>query len=369
MSHNSFGHLFRVTTWGESHGAAIGCVVDGCPPHIIFSQGEMQHYMNKRRPGQSAYVSSRQEADNVEILSGVIEQETIDGTKTYLTTGTPISLLIRNIDSRSKDYDELADIYRPSHGDYSYDAKYEVRDHRGGGRASARETATRVAAGVIARKILPMVKIRGAITSIGPYSINYNNWNWEEVARNSCYCPDQEASTKFADYLKQIKEDGSSVGGVVTIIAENVPKGLGAPIYGKLDQDLAGLIMSINAVKAVEIGAGFSAAMLRGEEHADQMTIGSEGAEFLSNNAGGILAGISTGQPIVISFAVKPTSSIAKNLQTINKAGEAVQLTTKGRHDPCIAIRAVAVGEAMVACALADHFLRHRGQIGVANLS
>lgn len=365
MSHNSFGHLFRVTSWGESHGPAIGCIVDGCPPQIVFTQNDMQYHMAKRRPGQSAYVTARQEADAVEVLSGVLTTYTKEGLPAYITTGAPISLLIRNNDCHAQDYAELGDVYRPSHGDYSYDIKYGIRDHKGGGRASARETATRVAAGVIARKILPEVKIRGAITAIGSYKINNDAWDWDEVERNAFYCPDVQMVNKFAEYLDDIKSQGSSVGGTVTIVAENVPKGLGAPIYGKLDQELAGLIMGINAVKGVEIGAGFNAATLRGEESADQMALNKKGqAKFLSNNAGGILAGISTGEPIVISFAVKPTSSIPQSLQTINKDKKSVHIATKGRHDPCVAIRAVAVGEAMVACVLADHFLRHRGQIG-----
>ncbi|WP_455479689.1 chorismate synthase [Bartonella sp. B23] len=362
MSHNTFGHLFRVTTWGESHGAALGCVIDGCPPGITFTVAEVQAYLDKRRPGQSRYTTQRRELDQVEVLSGVIIQN--DGT-TLVTTGTPISLLIRNTNQRSKDYSSISHQYRPSHADYTYDIKYGVRDFRGGGRASARETAARVAAGAIARKIVPGLIIRGAVIAIGSHMINRDRWNWSEVDKNPFFTPDAEMVQVFGDYINEIRKDGSSVGAVVEIVAQNVPAGLGAPIYAKLDQDIASLLMSINAVKGVEIGDGFAASRLRGEENADEMRMGSDGKPiFLSNHAGGILGGISSGQPIVARFAVKPTSSIPTPRRSIDVDGNDVNVVTKGRHDPCVGIRAVPVGEAMVACAIADHYLRHRGQVG-----
>ncbi|VEJ45011.1 chorismate synthase [Bartonella vinsonii] len=362
MSHNTFGHLFRVTTWGESHGTALGCVIDGCPPGIIFTRAEIQTYLDKRRPGQSKYTTQRQESDQVEVLSGVVVQD--DGT-TLMTTGTPISLLIQNTDQRSKDYGSIAHQYRPSHADYTYDVKYGIRDFRGGGRASARETAARVAAGALARKIVSDLIVRGAVIAIGPHTINRERWNWSEINNNPFFTPDAEMVQVFSDYIDKVRKKGSSVGAVVEIIAENVPAGLGAPIYAKLDQDIASLLMSINAVKGVEIGDGFAAARLTGEENADEMRMGSDGKPlFLSNHAGGILGGISSGQPIVARFAVKPTSSILTPRRSIDIDGHDVNVVTKGRHDPCVGIRAVPVGEAMVACAIADHYLRHRGQVG-----
>ncbi|WP_375648107.1 chorismate synthase [Bartonella sp. MU70NMGDW] len=362
MSHNTFGHLFRVTTWGESHGAALGCVIDGCPPGIIFTLAEVQAYLDKRKPGQSKYTTQRREPDEVEILSGVVVQD--DGT-TLVTTGTPISLLIRNTDQRSKDYSSIAHQYRPGHADYTYDIKYGIRDFRGGGRASARETAARVAAGAFARKIVPGLIVRGAVIAIGPHNINRDRWDWSEVDNNPFFTADAEMVHIFSDYISKLRKEGTSVGAVVEIVAENVPAGLGAPIYAKLDQDIASLLMSINAVKGVEIGDGFAAARLRGEENADEMRMGNDGKPlFLSNHAGGILGGISSGQPIVARFAVKPTSSILTPRRSIDVDGHDIDVITKGRHDPCVGIRAVPVGEAMVACAIADHYLRHRGQIG-----
>src|SRR5215207_1316901 len=362
MSHNTFGHLFRVTTWGESHGPAIGCVIDGCPPGIPISEPEIQAFLDKRRPGQSRFTTQRREPDEVKILSGVFEDDTTGG---LVTTGTPISLQIQNVDQRSKDYSEIRDRWRPGHADYTYDVKYGVRDYRGGGRSSARETAARVAAGAIARKILPGVKVRGALVQMGPHAIDRANWDWEEVDNNPFFCPDAKAAAFFEDYLDGIRKSGSSIGAVIEVAAEGVPPGLGAPVYGKLDADLAGALMSINAVKGVEIGDGFATAALSGEENADEMRPGNQGAPtFLSNHAGGILGGISTGQPVVCRFAVKPTSSILTPRLTVTRYNEAAEIVTKGRHDPCVGIRAVPVGEAMVALVLADQFLRHRAQLG-----
>ncbi|WP_332060632.1 chorismate synthase [Bartonella sp. CB74] len=362
MSHNTFGHLFRVTTWGESHGVALGCVIDGCPPGIVFTLSDIQSYLDKRRPGQSKYTTQRRELDQIEVLSGVIVQD--DGA-TLVTTGTPISLFIRNMDQRSKDYGSIAHQYRPSHADYTYDVKYGIRDFRGGGRASARETAARVAAGALARKIVPNLVVRGAVIAIGSHNINRDRWDWLEVDNNPFFTPDAEMVQVFSDYINKLRKDGSSVGALVEVVAENVPAGLGAPIYAKLDQDIASLLMSINAVKGVEIGDGFAAAHLTGEENADEMRMGSdEKPLFLSNHAGGILGGISSGQPIVARFAVKPTSSILTPRRSIDVDGNDINVITEGRHDPCIGIRAVPVGEAMVACAIADHYLRHRGQVG-----
>jgi chorismate synthase len=361
MSHNTFGHLFRVTTWGESHGPALGAVVDGCPPRIPISEAEIQHWLDKRRPGQSRFTTQRREPDEVRILSGVLPQE--DGT--LLTTGTPIALEIQNVDQRSKDYGDIKDRYRPGHADFTYDVKYGIRDYRGGGRSSARETAARVAAGAIARKVVPGLVVRGALVQIGPHAIERGRWNWNTVDENPFFCPDAETAVLWESYLDGIRKAGSSVGAVIEIIAEGVPPGLGAPIYGKLDQDIASLLMSINAVKGVEIGEGFAAAALTGEENADEMRMGNDGEPlFLSNHAGGILGGISTGQPIIARFAVKPTSSILTTRRSITAGGEEVDVMTKGRHDPCVGIRAVPIGEAMVACAIADHYLRHRGQNG-----
>jgi chorismate synthase len=361
MSHNTFGHLFRVTTFGESHGPALGCVVDGCPPGIPLEAAEIQAELDRRRPGQSRFTTQRREPDEVRILSGVFADDRTGG---QVTTGTPIALVIENVDQRSKDYAEIRDKYRPGHADYTYDAKYGIRDYRGGGRSSARETAARVAAGAIARKILPGVTIRGAVVKIGPHAIDRSRWDWAEVRNNPLFCPDPVAAETWADYLDGIRKSGSSIGAVVEVVAEGVPAGLGAPVYAKLDAELALALMSINAVKGVEIGDGFASAELTGEDNADEMRPGNAGPTFLSNHAGGILGGISSGQPIVSRFAVKPTSSILKPRETVTRTGEATEIVTKGRHDPCVGIRAVPVGEAMVACVLADHYLRHRGQVG-----
>ncbi len=356
MSYNSFGQLFRVTTWGESHGPAIGAVVDGCPPGIELTEADIQPYLDKRRPGQSRFTTQRQEADQVRILSGVYEGK---------TTGTPISLIIENTDQRSKDYESIAARYRPGHADVAYDMKYGHRDPRGGGRSSARETAMRVAAGAIARKVLgPDVLIRGAMVAMGAHGIDRARWDWTKVNENPFFCPDAETAMSWEAELDAIRKAGSSIGAVLEVVAEGVKPGLGAPLYGKLDADIAAALMSINAVKAVEIGDGFAAAALRGEENADEMRIKSGDIEFLSNHAGGILGGIATGQPIVARFAVKPTSSILISKQSVSADGKNVEVMTKGRHDPCVGIRAVPVGEAMLACVLADHLLRHRGQTG-----
>ena len=362
MSHNSFGHLYRVTTWGESHGPAIGCVVDGTPPGIRFTTAEIQAFLDKRRPGQSRFTTQRQEPDQVRILSGVVPGES-EGE--WISTGTPISMMIENVDQRSKDYSDIAKRYRPGHADISYDMKYGVRDFRGGGRSSARETATRVAAGALARLVVPGVIVRGALVRIGEIEIDRSRWDDAEIDNNPFFCPDAETAKKWEVYLDAIRKRGSSVGAVIEITATGVPAGLGAPLYAKLDQDIASNLMSINAVKGVEIGNGFAAAELSGEENADEIRIGADGEpEFLSNHAGGILGGIATGQPIVARFAVKPTSSILTPRRSIDADGNEVDVMTKGRHDPCVGIRAVPIGEAMVACALADHYLRHRGQTG-----
>ncbi|MCJ8310472.1 MAG: chorismate synthase [Hyphomicrobiales bacterium] len=360
MSHNTFGHLFRFTTWGESHGLALGCVVDGCPPGLVISEEEIQTYLDKRKPGQSRYTTQRREADQVKVLSGVMPQE--DGL--WLSTGTPISMMIENTDQRSKDYSEIAKRYRPGHADYTYDAKYGIRDYRGGGRSSARETAARVAAGAIARKIIPGVTVRAALVQIGTHKVDRSRWDWAEVDNNPFFCPDPAMAETWATELDKVRKAGSSVGAVIEVVAEGVPAGWGAPIYGKLDQDICSAFMSINAVKGVEIGNGFEAAAISGEENADQIRMGDDGPVFLSNQSGGILGGISSGQPVVARFAVKPTSSILTPRQSITSDGEEVDVMTKGRHDPCVGIRAVPIGEAMMACVLADHFLRHRGQIG-----
>jgi chorismate synthase len=362
MSFNTFGHLFRVTTFGESHGPAIGCVVDGCPPRIPLTEADIQPYLDKRRPGQSRFTTQRQEPDTVKILSGVFADEDTGG---QVTTGTPIALLIENVDQRSKDYSAIKDIYRPGHAGYTYDVKYGLQDYRGGGRASARETAMRVAAGAIARKIVPGLTVRGALIQMGTQNIDRAAWDWSEVERNPFFCPDAKAAAGFAGYLDGVRKKGSSVGAVIEVVAEGVPPGLGAPIYAKLDGDLAGAIMGINAVKGVEIGAGFGAASLSGEENADEMRMGNDGKpRFLSNQAGGILGGISTGQPVVVRFAVKPTSSILTPRKTVDRYGNETDVSTKGRHDPCVGLRAVPIGEAMVACVIADHYLRHRAQMG-----
>jgi chorismate synthase len=355
MSHNTFGHLFRVTTWGESHGPAIGGIVDGVPPLIDLGETDIQPWLDRRRPGQSRFTTQRKEPDTVEILSGVFEGK---------TTGTPISLLIRNQDARSKDYGEIKDTYRPGHADYTYDAKYGIRDYRGGGRQSARETAVRVAAGAIARKILgATIAVRGALIQVGADTVDRAQWDWDEVARNPFFSPDPSAAERWTTQLDKVRKDGSSVGAVIEVVASGVPAGWGAPLYGKLDADLAGAMMSINAVKGVEIGAGFAAAALTGAENADEMRMDGKRVAFQSNHAGGILGGISTGQDIVVRFAVKPTSSILQPRATVTRTGENTEIVTKGRHDPCVGIRAVPVGEAMMACVLADHLLRHRAQV------
>jgi chorismate synthase len=362
MSFNTFGHLFRVTTFGESHGPAIGCVVDGCPPRIPLTEADIQPYLDKRRPGQSRFTTQRQETDQVKILSGVF----VDAASgAQVTTGTPIALVIDNVDQRSKDYSDIKDKYRPGHADFTYDVKYGIRDYRGGGRQSARETAMRVAAGAIARKIVPGQTVRGALVQMGEHKIDRTRWNWDEVERNPFFCPDAQQAKFYESYLDDIRKRGSSVGAVIEVVAEGVPAGLGAPIYGKLDGDLAAALMSINAVKGVEIGAGFAAAALSGEENADEIRIGNDGKPiFLSNQAGGILGGISTGQPVVCRFAVKPTSSILNPRRTVDRFGSETEIATKGRHDPCVGIRAVPIGEAMVACVIGDHYLRQRAQLG-----
>ena len=363
MSFNSFGHMFRVMTWGESHGPALGCVIDGCPPGIGITLAEVQNFLDKRKPGQSRFTTQRKEADEVEILSGVMPDE--KNTEQLTTTGTPISMMIRNTDQRSKDYSEIKDRYRPGHADYTYDLKYGIRDYRGGGRSSARETAARVAAGAIARKVVDGLNVRGALVQIGEKKINRDNWDWDQIGNNDFFCPDAAIVDEWASYLDAIRKDGSSVGAVIEVVAEGVPAGLGAPVYAKLDQDICSHLMSINAVKGVEIGNGFEAAAITGVENADEMRIGKKGeVEFLSNNAGGVLGGISSGQPVVARFAVKPTSSILTPRKSVTAKGEEVDVRTKGRHDPCVGIRAVPIGEAMVACAIADHYLMHRGQTG-----
>lgn len=356
MSANSFGTLFRVSTWGESHGPAIGAVVDGCPPRLPLDEAWVQDFLDKRKPGTSRFVTQRKEPDRVEILSGVFEGR---------TTGTPISLLIRNEDQRSKDYSEIAAKFRPGHADYAYWAKYGIRDYRGGGRSSARETACRVAAGAVARRVLGQsVAIRGAVVQIGPHKIDRANWDWAACAENPFWCPDRAMAPTWESFLDATRKAGSSCGAVIEIVAEGVPAGWGAPIYGKLDSDLAAAMMGINAVKGVEIGDGFASAGLSGETNADEMRAGNAGPKFLSNHAGGILGGISTGQPVVVRFAVKPTSSILSPRKTIDTQGAETEIVTKGRHDPCVGIRAVPVGEAMMACVLADHMLRHKAQCG-----
>ncbi|MEY3081519.1 MAG: chorismate synthase [Pseudomonadota bacterium] len=361
MSHNTFGHLFRVTTFGESHGPALGCIVDGCPPNIRLTADEIQAFLDKRRPGQSRFTTQRQEPDQVKILSGVFEDDRTGGP---VTTGTPIMLMIENVDQRSKDYAEIRDKFRPGHADLTYQAKYGIRDYKGGGRSSARETAARVAAGAVARKIIPGVTIRGALIQMGPHKIDRTNWDWGQVDRNPFFCPDAKAAKFYEDYLDGVRKSGSSIGAIIEVTASGVPSGWGAPLYGKLDQDLASAMMSINAVKGVEIGAGFQSAELSGEQNADEIRMRRGKPEFLSNNAGGILGGISTGQDVVVRFAIKPTSSILTSKRSISAQGEDVDVMTKGRHDPCVGIRAVPVGEAMMALVLADHFLRHRGQVG-----
>ena len=355
MSLNTFGHLLRFTTWGESHGPAIGAVVDGCPPGLILSEADIQPFLDKRRPGQSKFTTQRQEPDEVRILSGVYEGQ---------TTGTPISLIIENVDQRSKDYSDVAAKYRPGHADYAYDAKYGLRDPRGGGRSSARETASRVAAGAVARKIMPGVKITAYLVEIGGIAIDRGRFDLAEIDRNPFWCPDAVTAAIWEEHLDAARLSGSSLGAIVECVATGVPAGWGSPLYHKLDAQLANAAMSINAVKAVEIGDGFAAARLRGEENADRMRPGEDGPEFLSNHAGGIAGGISTGQPIVVRMALKPTSSILTPVETITKDGQAAEIVTKGRHDPCVGIRAAPVLEAMVALVLADAMLLQRGQTG-----
>lgn len=361
MSHNTFGHLFRITTWGESHGPAIGCVVDGCPPGLILTTEIIQAFLDERRPGTSRFVTQRQEPDQVKILSGVFED---DSTAGPLTTGTPISLMIENKDQRSKDYSEIRDRYRPGHADQTYDAKYGLRDYRGGGRSSARETAMRVAAGAVARQVLgPQIIIRACVTQIGLHTASIDR-DWSITRANPFFAADPNIVPVWEEFLDKTRKAGSSAGAIVEVEATGVPAGWGAPIYGKLDAELAAGLMSINATKGVEIGAGFSAAILSGEENADEMRSGNNGPRFLSNNNGGIAGGISTGQTITARLAIKPTSSILTKTRSINRDGENTDVQTKGRHDPCVGIRAVPVAEAMMACILADAKLRHRGQTG-----
>ena len=361
MSHNTFGHLFRFTTWGESHGPALGVVVDGCPPGLEITVEDIQRHLDRRKPGQSRFTTQRREADEVQILSGVFEDERDGRLK---TTGTPISMMIENTDQRSKDYSEIKDKFRPGHADYTYLQKYGIRDYKGSGRASARETAARVAAGAVARLVIPHVSVRASLVQMGPHKIDHARFDWNEVDKNPFFCADPVAAAEWETYLDGIRKDGNSVGAVIEVVAEGVPPGWGAPIYGKLSADLASAMMSINAVKGVEIGDGMAVASLTGSENADEMRAGNAGPQFLSNRAGGILGGISNGDPIVVRFAVKPTSSILTPRQSVTTANEDTEVMTKGRHDPCVGIRAVPIGEAMMAVVLADHFLRHRGQTG-----
>ncbi|MGF1447637.1 MAG: chorismate synthase [Pikeienuella sp.] len=359
MSFNSFGHLFRVTTWGESHGPALGCTIDGVPPGLPLDAAQIQHWLDRRKPGQNRYTTQRREADAVAILSGLFDGQ---------TTGTPVQLMIENTDQRSKDYSEIAQKFRPGHADYTYWVKYGIRDYRGGGRSSARETAARVAAGAVARAVLaemaPELKVRGAMVQMGGQAIDRATWDWDEVERNPFWTPDAGAAAAWAAALDRLRKSGNSVGAVIEVVATGMPPGLGAPIYAKLDADLAAAMMSINAVKGVEIGDGFAAAALTGEENADELAMGPDGPVFAANHAGGVLGGISTGQDLVVRFAVKPTSSILRPRATIDLAGRETEIVTKGRHDPCVGIRAVPVGEAMMACVLADHLLLHRGHVG-----
>ncbi|HWM82591.1 MAG TPA: chorismate synthase [Pseudolabrys sp.] len=362
MSFNTFGHLFRVTTFGESHGPALGCVIDGCPPRIPLMVEDIQRELDRRRPGQSRFTTQRREPDAVKIMSGIFRDE---ASGQEVTTGTPIMLMIENVDQRSKDYSEIKDKYRPGHAGYTYDVKYGIQDYRGGGRASARETAARVAAGAVARRVVPGLVVRAALVQMGPHKIDRSRFDWSERDNNPFFCPDPVQAKFFETYLDDVRKSGSSVGAVIEVVAEGVPPGLGAPVYGKLDADLAAALMGINAVKGVEIGDGFAAATARGEENADDMRMGNDGKPvFLGNHAGGVLGGISTGQPLVARFAVKPTSSILTPRPTVDRYGRNTEIVTKGRHDPCVGIRAVPVAEAMVACVVADHYLRHRGQVG-----
>ncbi len=359
MSMNSFGRLFRYMSWGESHGPAIGATVDGCPPGIPLDESMLQHWLNRRRPGQNRFMTQRREPDSVEILSGVFEGK---------TTGTPIQLLIRNVDQRSKDYSEIVDKFRPGHADFTYWQKYGIRDYRGSGRASARETASRVAAGGVARQVLrsltPSISIVGCLVQVGQVAIDRTRCQLSEIEQNPFWSPDAETAKEWESLLDRTRKSGDSLGAIIECVASGVPAGLGAPVYGKLDTDLAAAMMSINAVKGVEIGAGMSAAALKGSENADEMWPGEDGPVFSSNHAGGILGGISSGQDVVVRFAVKPTSSIMTPRRTIDKSGDATEVVTRGRHDPCVGIRAVPVAEAMMAIVLADHVMLDRGQIG-----
>jgi len=358
MSFNTFGKIFRFTTWGESHGPAIGCVVDGCPPNITLSEKDIMIDMNRRRPGKSKFTSQRKESDKVKILSGTFQGK---------TTGTPISMIVYNEDAKSRDYETIKNKFRPGHADYTYFLKYGIRDYKGGGRQSARETASRVAAGAVARIVLNKLigkkfRIVGAVTQLGLLSCNKNNWNEKQIKKNPFFCPDKKSIKLWEEYLLTVRKAGSSCGAIIEIRASGIPAGLGAPIYSKLDSDLAGAMMSINAVKGVNIGAGMNAAFLNGEENSDEMKSRSGKAKFKSNNAGGILGGISSGQEIIVSFAVKPTSSILNSRDTINKKGENTKISVKGRHDPCVGIRAVPIGEAMMSCVILDHYLLNRAQ-------
>ena len=358
MSFNTFGKIFRFTTWGESHGPAIGCIVDGCPPNIALSEKDIQKDMDRRRPGNSKFVSQRKESDKIEILSGVFNGK---------TTGTPIAILIRNEDKRSRDYESIKEKFRPGHADFTYFKKYGIRDYRGGGRQSARETASRVAAGSIAKIALKniigkKIKIIGAVTQLGIMSCDMSKWNDNEIRKNPFFCPDKSSIKIWEEYLMGVRKSGSSCGAVIELRARGIPVGLGAPIYSKLDADIASALMSINAVKGVNIGAGMNSAYLTGEENSDEIRGSSGKIKFKSNKAGGILGGISSGQEIIASFAVKPTSSILNSRETIDKKGRNTKISVKGRHDPCVGIRAVPIGEAMLACVLLDHYMMNKAQ-------
>ena len=358
MSFNTFGKIFRFTTWGESHGPAIGCVVDGCPPNIPLSEKDIQIDMNRRRPGKSKFTSQRKESDKVEILSGVFQGK---------TTGTPISMIIYNEDSRSRDYETIKDKFRPGHADYTYFLKYGIRDYRGGGRQSARETASRVAAGAIARVTLNKLigkkfKVTGAVTQLGVLGCSKKKWNEKEIRKNPFFCPDKKSIKLWEKYLLAVRKAGSSCGAIIELRAYGIPAGLGAPIYSKLDSDIASALISINAVKGVNIGIGMNSAFLSGEDNSDEIRSVARKVKFKSNNSGGILGGISSGQEIIASFAVKPTSSILNSRETINKKGKNTKISVKGRHDPCVGIRAVPIGEAMMSCVLLDHYLMHKAQ-------
>ena len=358
MSFNTFGKIFRFTTWGESHGPAIGCVVDGCPPNIPISERDIQKDMDRRRPGQSKFTTQRKESDKVSILSGVFQGK---------TTGTPISMIIYNEDKRSRDYESIKEKFRPGHADFTYFKKYGIRDYRGGGRQSARETASRVAAGSIAKIALKniigkKIKSIGAVTQLGVMSCDMSNWNDNEIRKNPFFCPDKSSIKIWEEYLMGVRKSGSSCGAVIELRARGVPVGLGAPIYSKLDADIASALMSINAVKGVNIGAGMNSAYLTGEENSDEIRGSSGKIKFKSNKAGGILGGISSGQEIIVSFAVKPTSSILNSRETIDKRGKNTKISVKGRHDPCVGIRAVPIGEAMLACVLLDHYMMNKAQ-------